>query len=85
MSQPAIAKIEFLPDAEGRMVIFVYRALPEAGLDYARLFHARQLRPGESALGVSYEQIAAAGVGRIVPDGKGGWRVEAHGPGAWRW
>ena len=35
------------------------------------------LRPGESFLGLSYEQLAAAGTGRIIPDGKGGGRIEA--------
>jgi hypothetical protein len=76
VSKPAVAEIEFLPDADGRMVIFTYRTPPEAGIDTARL-----LRPGESVLGVSYEQLVAAGSGWIIPDGQGGGRVEARGTG----
>jgi hypothetical protein len=38
---------------------------------------ARLARPGESFLGLSFEQLAAAGAGRIIPDGKGGARIEA--------
>ncbi len=71
---PAIAKIEFLPDADGRLLVFVYHEPPDAGLDTARL-----VRPGESFLGVPFEQLVAAGAGRIVPDGEGGWRIEAQG------
>ena len=61
-SMPAIAKIEFLPDADGRLLVFVYHDPPDAGLDTARL-----LRPGESFLGVPFEQLVAAGAGRIAP------------------
>jgi hypothetical protein len=74
VSQPAIAEIEFLPDAEGRLLIFVRHKGPDAALDHARL-----PRPGESVLGVPYEQLVATVAGRIVPDGRGGWRVEAAG------
>jgi hypothetical protein len=79
VTKPAIAEIEFLPDAEGRLLIFVRHAPPDAALDHARL-----PRPGESVLGVPYEQLVAAGAGRIVPDGRGGWRVEAEGAGGQR-
>ena len=68
---PAIAKIAFLPDADGRLLVFVYHDPPDAGLDTARL-----IRPGESFLGLSFEQLVAAGAGRIIPDGKGGGRIE---------
>ena len=67
---PAIAEIEFLPDADGRMVIF-----SREGPDADRT--ARLIRPGASFLGLSFEQLAAVGAGRIVPDGKGGGRIEA--------
>ena len=70
---PAIAKIEFLPDADGRLLVFVYHDPPDAGLDTARL-----IRPGESFLGVPFEQLAAAGSGRIIPDGKGGGWIKAR-------
>jgi hypothetical protein len=76
-SMAAIAEIEFLPDAEGRLLIFVRHAPPDAALNHARL-----PRPGESVLGVPYEQLVAAVAGRIVPDGEGGWRIEAEG--GWR-
>jgi hypothetical protein len=33
---PAIAKIEFLPDADGRVLIFVHHAPPDPALDTAR-------------------------------------------------
>jgi hypothetical protein len=69
---PAIAKIEFLPDVDGRMLIFTWHKPPDPALDTARL-----IRPGESFLSLSFEQLAAAGAGRIVPDGEGGWRIEA--------
>ena len=78
-SMPTIAEIEFLPDAEGRLLIFVRHAPPDAALDHARL-----PRPGESVLGVPYEQLVATVAGRIVPDGRGGWRVEAEGAGGQR-
>ena len=71
---PAIAEIEFLPDADGRLLVFVYHEPPDPALDTARL-----VRPGETFLGVPFEQLAAAGAGRIVPDGEGGWRLEAGG------
>ena len=71
---PAIAKIEFLPDADGRLLVFVYHDPPDAGLDTARL-----IRPGESFLDLSLEQLAAAGTGRIVPDRRG-WLAD-RGPG----
>jgi hypothetical protein len=70
---PAIAKIEFLPDADGRLLVFVYHDPPDAGLDTARL-----IRPGESFMGVPFEQLVAASTGYIVPDGEGGWRIEAQ-------
>ncbi len=76
---PAIAKVEFLPDAEGRMLIFVCHDPPDAGRDTAQL-----LRPGESFLGVPFEQLAAVGSGRIIPDGKGGGRIEAGSRGSRR-
>jgi hypothetical protein len=79
VSKPAIAEIEFLPDAEGRVLIFVRHAPPDAALDHARL-----PRPGESVLGVPYEQLVAAGCGRIIPDGKGGARIEAGSPASHR-
>jgi hypothetical protein len=79
VSKPAIAEIEFLPDAEGRLLIFVRHAPPDAALDHARL-----PRPGESVLGVPYKQLVATVAGRIVPDGRGGWRVEAAGAGGQR-
>jgi hypothetical protein len=69
---PAIAEIEFLPDADGRLLVFVYHEPPDAGLDTGRL-----LRPGESFLGLSFEQLVAAGTGRIIPDGKDSGRIEA--------
>jgi hypothetical protein len=72
VSMPAIAKIEFLPDADGRLLVFVYHDPPDAGRDTARL-----IRPGESFLGLSFAQLAAAGSGRIIPDGKGRGRIEA--------
>jgi hypothetical protein len=68
----AIAEIEFLPDADGRMVIFSHEG-PDADLT------ARLVRPGESFLGLSFAQLAAAGSGRIIPDGKGGGRIEVLG------
>ena len=71
---PAIAKIEFLPDADGRLLVFVSHDPPDAGLDTARL-----IRPGESFLGVPFEQLVAAGAERIIPDGADGWRIEAAG------
>jgi hypothetical protein len=70
---PAIVEIEFTPDADGRMVIFTRHDGPDTNLT------ARLLRPGESFLGVPFEQLVAAGAGRIVPDGAGGWRIEAAG------
>ena len=30
-------------------------------------------------MGVPFDQLLAAGAGRIVPDGAGGWRIEAAG------
>jgi hypothetical protein len=74
VSKPAVVEIEFLPDAEGRLLLFVRHAPADAALDHARL-----PRPGESVLGVPYERLAAAGAGRIVLDGQGGWRIEAAG------
>ena len=71
-SMPAIAEIEFLPDADGGVLIFIHHAPPDPGLDTARL-----IRPGGSFLGLGFEHLAAAGTGRIVPDGKGGARIEA--------
>jgi hypothetical protein len=71
-SLPAIAAIEFLPDATGAVLIFIQHAPPDPALDTARL-----LRPGEIFLGVPFEQLAAAGSGRIIPDGQGGGRIEA--------
>ena len=75
MSKPAIAEIEFLPSAERRLLIFVRHAPPDAALDHARL-----PRPGESVLGVPYEQLVATVAGRILPDGKGGGWIEAGSP-----
>jgi hypothetical protein len=75
MTKPAIAEIEFLPDADGRVLIFVHHAPPDSALDTAQL-----IRPGGSFLGLSFEQLAAAGTGRIIPDGKGGGRIEAGSP-----
>jgi hypothetical protein len=72
---PTIAEIEFLPDADDRVLIFVHHAPPDPALDTARL-----LRPGGSFLGLSFERLAAAGTGRIIPDGKGGARIEAGSP-----
>ena len=71
---PTIAEIEFLPDVDGRILLFTYHTPLDAALDYARL-----LRPGESVLGVPFEEIVAAGSGRIVPDGQVGWQIEAWG------
>jgi hypothetical protein len=71
-SMPAIAEIEFLPDATGAVLIFIQHAPPDPALDTARL-----LRPGEIFLGLSFAQLAAAGAGRIIPDGQGGGRIEA--------
>ena len=71
---PVIAEIEFLPDATGAVLIFIRHAPPDPALDTARL-----IRPGGSFLGLSFEQLAAAGTGRIIPDGKGGGRIEARG------
>ena len=72
---PAIAEIEFLPDADGRVLIFIHHAPPDPALDTAQL-----IRPGGSFLGLSFEQLAAAGAGRIIPDGEGGARIEAGSP-----
>jgi hypothetical protein len=36
--------------------------------------------PGGSFLGLSFAQLAAAGAGRIIPDGRGGARIEAGSP-----
>jgi hypothetical protein len=69
---PAIVEIEFLPDADGRVVIFTRHARPDADLT------ARLIRPGESFLGLSFEQLAAAGAGRAIPDGKSGGRIEVE-------
>jgi hypothetical protein len=69
---PAIAEIEFLPDVTGAVLIFIRHAPPDPARDTARL-----IRPGESFLGLSFAQLAAAGSGRIAPDGKGGGRIEA--------
>ena len=68
---PAIAEIEFLPDATGAGLVFIRHEPPDPARDTARL-----VRPGESFLGVPFEQLAAAGAGRIIPDGKGGGRIE---------
>ena len=70
---PAIAEIEFLPDATGAVLLFIRHQPPDPARDTARL-----VRPGESFLGLSFEQLAAAGAGRIIPDGKGGGRIEAR-------
>jgi hypothetical protein len=40
--------------------------------------------PGGSFLGLSFAQLAAAGAGRIIPDGKGGGRIEAGSTGGSR-
>ncbi len=74
VSMPAIAKIEFMPDADGKVLIFIWHEPPDPALDTAQL-----IRPGESFLSLSFEQLAAAGSGRIIPDGKGGGRIEARG------
>jgi hypothetical protein len=68
------AEIEFLPDADGRVLIFVRHKGPDLDLT------AQLIRPGGSFLGLSFEQLAAAGAGRIIPDGKGGGRIEAGSP-----
>jgi hypothetical protein len=73
-SMAAIAEIEFLPDADGRVLIFVRHKGPGADLT------AQLIPPGGSFLGLSFEQLAAAGAGRIIPDGKGGARIEAGSP-----
>ena len=73
-AMPAIAEIEFLPDAIGAVLIFIRHEPPDASLDTARL-----IRPGESFLDLSFEQLMAAGAGRIVSDGEGGWRIETPG------
>jgi hypothetical protein len=78
VSKPAIAEIEFLPDADGRVLIFVRHKGPGADLT------AHLIRPGGSFLGLSFAQLAAAGCGRIIPDGKGGARIEAGSPGGSR-
>jgi hypothetical protein len=70
---PVIAKIEFMPDAEGRLLVFVCHDPPDAGRDTAQLIRTR-----ESFLGVPFEQLGAAGARRIIPDGKGGGRIEAE-------
>jgi hypothetical protein len=54
--------------------VFTHHKPPDIHLDTARL-----LRPGESVLGVAYEQLVAAGAGCIVPNGQGGWRIEVRG------
>jgi hypothetical protein len=72
-SMSAIVEIELTPDADGRVVVFTRHEGPGADLV------ARLVRPGASFLGLSYERLAAAGAGRIVPDGAGGWRIEALG------
>jgi hypothetical protein len=72
-SMPAIAEIEFLPDADGRVLIFVRHKGPGADLT------AQLIRPGGSFLGLSFEQLVAAGAGRIIPDGRGA-RIEAGSP-----
>jgi hypothetical protein len=72
---PTIAEIELLPDADGRVLIFIRHAPPDPALDTAQL-----IRPDGSFLGLSFEQLAAAGAGRIIPDGKGGARIEAGSP-----
>jgi hypothetical protein len=64
-------EIDFLPDADGRVLIFVRHKGPGADLT------AQLIPPGGSFLGLSFEQLAAAGTGRIIPDGKGGKRIEA--------
>ena len=71
---PTIAEIEFLPDATGAVLVFIRHVPPDAGLDTARL-----VCPGESFLGLSFDQLAAAGSGRIIPDGQGGGQIEAQG------
>jgi hypothetical protein len=42
-SMPAIAEIEFLPDADGRVLIFIRHERPEADLT------AQLIRPGGSS------------------------------------
>ncbi len=69
---PAIATIEFLPDATGAVLIFARYQPPDPALDAARL-----VRPGETFLGLSSEQLVAAGTRRIVPDERGGAWIEA--------
>jgi hypothetical protein len=74
-SMPSIDEIEVLPDATGAVLVFIRHEPPDVNLDTARL-----VRPGESFLGLGFEQLAAAGTGRIIPDGKGGGRIEAGSP-----
>src|SRR5688500_12115036 len=73
-SMPTIAEVECLPDADGRVLIFVRHKGPGADLT------AHLIPPGGSFLGLSFAQLAAAGCGRIIPDGKGGARIEAGSP-----
>jgi hypothetical protein len=56
-----------------RAEVFIRHEPPDPGLDTTRL-----IRSGEGFLGPSFEQLVAAGTGRIVPDGKGGGRIEAE-------
>jgi hypothetical protein len=77
-SMPTIAEIEFLPDADGRVLIFVRHKGPGADLT------AQLIPPGGSFLGLSFAQLAAAGAGRIIPDGRGGARIEAGSPASHR-
>ena len=74
VNMPAIAEIEFLPDATGAVLLFIRHQPSDPALDTAQL-----LRPGGSFLGLSFEQLTAAGAGRIIPDGEGGGRIEVPG------
>jgi hypothetical protein len=49
------------------MLIVIRHEPPDPARDTARL-----VRPGENFLGLSFEQLAAAGTRRIVADGEGG-------------
>ncbi len=73
VSMPAIAEIEFLPDADSAVLIFIRHEPPDPVLDTTWL-----IRPSGSFLGLNFEQLVAAATGRIVRDSKGGGRIEAE-------
>jgi hypothetical protein len=61
---PAIAEIEFLPDADGRMLTYIRHAPPDPALDTTRL-----IRPGGSFLDLSFEQLAGGRLAMADRDG----------------